>query len=140
MGCLQKSVWISPHDIRPQYDDLKQTVHIEFDSYLFEATTVLGQSQQDLVLNAWDFDELWRRQQWYLKVCAHNMEVLEHCAGRRVLLEELAREEVNAYEVVMELDPLLPQVLLPQIYSGERVLVMHKTFIHTVRTMLKQTK
>jgi DNA-binding transcriptional regulator PaaX len=42
MGCLQKSVWVSPRDIRPEYDDLVKGIRVNFYAYLFEATTVLG--------------------------------------------------------------------------------------------------
>ena len=42
MGCLQKSVWVSPRDIRPEHDDLVKGIRVNFYAYLFEATTVLG--------------------------------------------------------------------------------------------------
>lgn len=140
MGCLQKSVWIGSYDIRPNYDDLTQTVQIEFLSYLFEATTVLGRSHQDLVLNAWDFQELALRQRWYLQVCRHNLDAIGPGNLDRTTLENLAREEISAYQVAMERDPLLPQALLPQGYHGQEVFKTHQAFIQALRTQLKRTR
>ena len=37
MGCFQKSVWITPTDIRPQYADLKEAAAVEVFACLFEA-------------------------------------------------------------------------------------------------------
>lgn len=41
MGCLQKSVWITPRDIRPEYNDLEKVANVYSVSYLLESRTVL---------------------------------------------------------------------------------------------------
>ncbi len=136
MGCLQRSVWVTPNDIRPDYNDLVQTINIQFESYLFEATTVLGRSQQDIVLNAWDFTQLGMKQGWYLRICRHNVGVLKSEKLTRVEYENLAREEISAYHVAMTHDPLLPQDLLPHGYLGPKVYSMHKKFVKILKMNL----
>ena len=55
MGCLQKSVWVTPFDIRPEYSDLVEAARIDAYAHLLEARTVLGQSSAEIVGMAWDF-------------------------------------------------------------------------------------
>ena len=138
MGCLQRSVWVSPWDMRPDYDDLVQTIQIQFESYLFEAETVLGRSQRDIVLNAWNFDKLGMTQSWYLKICRHNLAILAKRKLNRLDYENLAREEMSAYHVALVEDPLLPNELLPSGYLGKKVFAMHKTFVNRVKAELER--
>ena len=56
MGCLQKSVWVTPHDIRPEYDDLEQAANVQAISYLLESRTVLHRETSDIVENSWNFE------------------------------------------------------------------------------------
>jgi len=46
MGCFQKSVWISPYDIRSQYSDLDEAAALGAFACLFESRTVLGMSSE----------------------------------------------------------------------------------------------
>ncbi|MBI3985784.1 MAG: hypothetical protein HY343_02605 [Lentisphaerae bacterium] len=48
MGCLQRSVWISPFDVRPLFDDLREAAEVDAYAVLFEARNVLGQKDADL--------------------------------------------------------------------------------------------
>jgi phenylacetic acid degradation operon negative regulatory protein len=137
MGCLQKSVWVSAHDVRPDYDDLVQAVGIDSVSFLVEAQNVLGRRDQDIVLRAWDFDRLGAIHAWYCEVCHHNAAVL--CSGN-VSLEQIrimAREEVSAFLAAMQEDPMLPRELHPAGYSGPLVLKTHREFVRTVKRAVR---
>lgn len=46
MGCLHKSLWVSPHDIRPHYDDLAEAAGLSGFAFLFEGRTVLGRGRK----------------------------------------------------------------------------------------------
>ena len=138
MGCLQRSVYVTPHDIRPEYDDLVHALNVQYDSYLFEASTVLGRDAQDIVLSAWDFRRLDDAHLWYCDLCEHNEMVLWQDDITANLIGTVAREELTAYTSVMDMDPLLPRELLPREYRGSRVWKTHKAFIETVKTRLKQ--
>jgi phenylacetic acid degradation operon negative regulatory protein len=133
MGCLQKSVWISPRDIRPLYDDLQQAVGIHIVSYLFHAQTVLGRETRDLVLAAWDFDRLRVRHLWFIESCRRNLHVLRSGRARQPDLGSLAREELQSYLSVMQNDPLLPKDLLPAGYAGIEAHKLHTEFVEAVK-------
>lgn len=135
MGCLQKSVWITPRDIRAEYDDLVKAAGVDEFSYLLESRTVLGRSPQDVVRDSWDMERLIAVQERYLNVYKENLNrVLSEKPNRETALR-LCREELSAYMAVMEDDPFLPRPLWPAEYLGERTWTFHRDF---VRTMYKQ--
>ncbi len=128
MGCLQKSVWITPHDIRPDYADLAKTARVDLYSFLFEARTVLGRSSGDVVRLAWDMERLKRAQRWYMNVYEENLARARAGKLTEESLYTMAREELSAYVTVMEGDPLLPRPLWPQGYQGEKAWHFHRHF------------
>jgi len=76
IGRLQGSVWITPRDIRPEYNDLVKAAGIESYAYLFEARTVLGLPTELVVRSAWPTDLLKQCQQWYCENAQRNWDVL----------------------------------------------------------------
>ena len=132
MGCLQKSVWVTTRDIRPEYDDMARAAAISQYAFLFQAQTVLGQRPMEIVEAAWDFDRLEEVQLWYCEVYGDNLGRVLSGKLTRQGLEYLAREEMSAYLSVMEGDPLLPEELLPRRYHGMSVYALHKKMIKAI--------
>jgi phenylacetic acid degradation operon negative regulatory protein len=133
MGCLQRSVWVTPDDIRPDYDDLARTVDIQTVSFLFEARNVLGRSDEDIVLSSWDFSRLRDIHSWYRRVYEHNLHVVRSTDMAPGALSQMASEELSAYRSAMEEDPLLPRSLLPNWYEGFKVFDLHISFVRSLR-------
>jgi phenylacetic acid degradation operon negative regulatory protein len=131
-GCYQKSVWITPTDVRPLFDDLVEGAAVRDYGNLFEARTVLGQPSREIVQQAWDFEGLDRVQRWYCDVYADNLRRLLEGTPSRTVLEHLAREEMNAYAAVMQDDPLLPHALLPTDYMGREVYRLHLDIVKEI--------
>jgi phenylacetic acid degradation operon negative regulatory protein len=136
MGCFQKSVWITPKDIRPMYDDLVKAAGLRDYAILFEARTVLGQPSRELVYQAWDMDALREGQKWYCQVFGDNLERIRSAPITRTRLEQFAREEMSAYVTVMDRDPLLPGALLPPNYLGRDVYKLHRRILRAVTDAL----
>jgi phenylacetic acid degradation operon negative regulatory protein len=126
MGCLQKSVWITPSDIRPEFDDLAKAASLDGFAYLFEARTVLGLSSSRVVEDAWNFDRLFLLQQHFCQVVEKNMELLLEAQCDEEDLSQLIRQAVDAYHAAFCEDPLLPNALLPTNYLGREVLLRHR--------------
>jgi len=129
-------VWVTPFDIRPDYDDLMQAAMVEKFSYLFESRTVLGRNAQDVVQDAWDFERLGAIQRRYCEVYEENLARVVSEKHEAAELVELAKEEMAAHRAAMVEDPLLPSVLWPPGYIGRRVFGLHKTFMRTIATRL----
>ncbi len=129
LGQLQRSVYVTTNDIRPDYSDLLKLLYTRDYTVLFEAKTVLGQSPSEIVQSAWDFDKLRECQSWYLEICEHNLAFVLSGELSRPQLENLAREEMTAYLTAMENDPLLPATLHPKDYLGRAVYGTHKKIV-----------
>ncbi|MBN1270513.1 MAG: hypothetical protein JXB04_13065 [Kiritimatiellae bacterium] len=136
MGWLHRSVWVTPRDIRPDYDDLVRGAAVGRYAFLLEAETVLGQSSLEIVENAWDMDRLQQVQHWYHQVFAENLERLRTDDVPEEELVELARDEMSAYLSAMQEDPLLPRALCPPGYRGEAAYKLHKAFAREIARRL----
>lgn len=140
MGCLQRSVWVSPRDMRPEYDDLMRTVSIHYECFLFESKTVLDQGPEAIVNRAWNWSRIDRIQARYLETYEHNLTVVWRDDMQAGQLRAIAKEEISAYLSAMEEDPLLPKELLWRGYRGKKVYELHKTFVRDVAHRLKRMK
>lgn len=136
MGCLQKSVWITPWDIRPEYDDMVKAAALGFYAQLFHVRTVLGQDPQRIVETSWDMDELRSGHEWFLDICERNTALVREGRLSQSGLENLAREELSAYLTVMEDDPLLPMELHPSGYLGCEVFNAHCELVREIAAHL----
>ncbi|MBU0715097.1 MAG: hypothetical protein KJ964_07055 [Verrucomicrobia bacterium] len=129
IGRLQGSVWITPRDIRPEYDDLVKAAGIKSYAYLFEARTVLGLPTEQVVRSAWPTDLLEQCQQWYCENARRNWDALRLKQLPQKSLWACARETNRAFRAVMALDPLLPKALWPDGYRGAEVIAWHRRLL-----------
>ncbi|WP_372809018.1 PaaX family transcriptional regulator C-terminal domain-containing protein [Pontiella sp.] len=131
-GCLQKSVWITPRDIRPEYDDLDHAANVESVAHLFEARTVLGHGNESVVREAWDFDALREHQAQYNACAEKNLSRLAQGNHQPAELAQLMRMDNLAYSQAMANDPLLPNELLPGDYLGKEAHAHHRALLRQV--------
>lgn len=136
MGCLQKSVWITPRDIRPEYDDLEQAANVHAISYLLESRTVLHRETAEIVENSWNFDGLQELHERYLSVFGENIKLLKEVDHDADALMNLLYQEAEAYVQCMRPDPLLPNELLPKEYLGKKVYKLHNQVRKTIADAL----
>jgi phenylacetic acid degradation operon negative regulatory protein len=132
MGCLQKSVWVTPRDIRPEFDDLAKAASLGGFAYLFEARTVLGLPSRRVVEDSWNFDRLFLLQEHYCKVVQKNVQQLQAAQYSNEELSQLMRLAVDAYHSAFCEDPLLPVALLPANYLGREVLLQHRKLFQLI--------
>lgn len=135
MGCLHKSVWISSHDIRPLFDDLSIAAEVRRYAFLFECSTVLGQSGPEVARGAWGFNALHDVQIKYISACAGRIKGKMDGVQRGTpgLLTSL-RWELAEYSKAMENDPLLPISLYPEDYAGREVVrIFRERMLQCVR-------
>lgn len=136
MGCLQQSVWVTPQDIRPEFDDLSTAASLGAFAFLFEAKTVLGLPNNRVVEEAWNLARLCLLQDRYCAVMGENMAQLEqgNCSAEE--LGMLMRMALNAYHSVFVEDPLLPMSLYPATYRGVEVLSLHRKLFSKINECL----
>jgi len=124
-GCLQKSVWVTPTDIRPDYDDLNRAAAVDSVAFLFESRTVLGFGNQSVVREAWDFNKLNQGHESYIQFSEENRSKLKNEDPTQEEILQLLRMDNHAYTQVMRADPLLPKELHPKEYLGTAVFRTH---------------
>jgi DNA-binding transcriptional regulator PaaX len=125
LGCLQKSVWVTPEDIRSDYDDLNRAAAVDTVAFLFEARTVLGFGAQSVVQAAWDFNQITSRQNQYICTANENMDRLKSIHVSEESILQLLRIDHMSYSQAMKEDPLLPESLLPPDYAGVKAKEAH---------------
>ena len=135
-GCLQKSVWVTPRDVRPEYDDLDRAAAVDNIAFLFEARTVLGYGNQSVVQEAWNMEHLNRIQEHYLAWAERQLETLHEGEHSTDELVQLLRLENLAYAQAMETDPLLPEELHPNAYRGPAVYRFHRRITAQITELL----
>ena len=136
MGCLQKSAWITPLDIRPEYDDLSRAGAVDDFSFLWETRTVLGRDSQDIVETAWRMSRLHEYQRHYLEIFGQNLKQVEVGNPSSDDLCALVRDEYQAYLTMMDADPFLPRPLWPTDYLGEKAWNFHRKFLGSISARL----
>jgi len=119
-GCLQQSVWITPDPLDEETKIFQQAETDTKSLLTLEARPATGESDEEIVLQAWDFEEINRRYSKVLEIIEQRPEQqldTESAAGK---FRKWAGQERAAWFAVMEKDPLLPANLLPPGYLGRK--------------------
>jgi DNA-binding transcriptional regulator PaaX len=118
-GCLQKSVWISPHAVTHITKSLKRLEVDASSLVLMEARTSAGEAPLDMVETAWDFKGIkraWEKLEEHLEAAPGKSR-----ASSQETLAEWSAGEFALWQTCMTLDPLLPKALHADGYEGIRV-------------------
>lgn len=117
-GWLQNSVWISP-DPLPNTSSVLQNAKVDVESLvLLQARTCGGETDQQIVAGAWDFQKINHLYTRHMKVLAERPgKPLQDEAAAKQFREWAARER-SAWMEAVSYDPLLPTALLPSHYLG----------------------
>lgn len=119
-GYLQNSVWISP-DPFSQERSFFGGAAIDVESFiLMEARPCAGESDQDIVAGAWDFQRINRAYDKHEKVLKEFPDGALKTEESAKLLQRWARRERTAWLDAITQDPLLPQCLHPASYLGQK--------------------
>lgn len=136
LGCLQQSVWVTPYDIRPQFDDLTKAAGVDSFAYLFESRTVLKLSNLRVVNDAWQLNRLYEIQVRYCDALIANLSQLSRGGHDHKDLASLLRISLEGYHVAFAEDPLLPRKLLPHNYQGERACDLYRQLLSSINLQL----
>ena len=117
-GCLQGSVWVTPHPMELERDALAgERVDVK-SLLLMEARPCSGEQDCEIVAGAWDFKEINRRYARHLEILDKRpVERLDERVAARAL-QRWAAEERESWHFALHVDPLLPKKLLPETYLG----------------------
>ena len=120
-GYLQNSVWITPEPLERQAKLLRAgKINVE-SLILLEARPCAGESDQDIVAGAWDFDRINALYREHLATLKQKPAgPLKDIATSRSLYR-WARKERDAWTAATNADPFLPERILPAGYLGKEI-------------------
>ena len=119
-GWLQNSVWVGPHPL-PNQESLLAGAQVNVESLLFlEARPSAGETDEEIVSGAWDFDSISRLYLRYLKVLDAHPKGGFRDLGSAETFRKWAIQERDAWLAAVSADPLLPESLLPPGYLGQK--------------------
>jgi phenylacetic acid degradation operon negative regulatory protein len=140
VGCLQRSVWISPHPL-PALDVELTATKGELKSLLvFEGRPSGGETDAQIVAAAWDFEKINRRYAEHVKQLEQRPGApLRDEAGAKAF-RRWATAERDAWLAAVQIDPLLPESLLPESYLGCKAWRARQQLASRVAEQLKSFK
>jgi phenylacetic acid degradation operon negative regulatory protein len=119
-GYLQNSVWISPDPLEEEHRALAGgAINVE-SLILLEARAIAGESPEQIVVGAWDFDGINERYSRYLKVLGAAPRRIRNDKTSAIKLFQWLSQERKSWLNAVTKDPLLPSRLLPANYLGQK--------------------
>lgn len=119
-GCLQKSVWVSPHPVGAEQAILRGSKADVQSLILLEARPCAGESDEEIVAGAWDFERINSLHARHLQLLATLPRVCSDSADAAKALRRWATQEREGWLSAVSEDPLLPESLLPAGYLGRK--------------------
>jgi phenylacetic acid degradation operon negative regulatory protein len=117
-GCLQDSLWITPDPVGQERQILADGQTNVESLILIEGRPCAGESDAQLVAGAWDWERINGHYAEHLQwLDRRPSEPLQSKAAAQSL-RQWAAEERTAWLAAVQLDPLLPERLLPPGYRG----------------------
>lgn len=119
-GYLQNSVWITPDSIEEERQ-LLMGGDIDVEALVFlEARPCAGESNDEIVAGAWDFERINRRYARCLEILAEKPAGLITSGTVAKDLLNWGRREREEWLKAVRADPLLPAAILPRSYLGRK--------------------
>ena len=116
-GCLQRSVWITPHPFERAGFDASVPEHRAKEIVRLEVRTAAGTDPADVVAAAWD----WKAIDALYGAVQRALERLARSGDRPAVLREALAVVRGHWHTAASRDPFLPAELRPKGYRGQRV-------------------
>lgn len=125
LGCLQQSVWVTP-DHLDSATDLLRSLKVDAGALVFfEGHPCGGENDADLAFKAWDFSVINRLYTEHSEHLQRFATVKKQTSPDKLLA--WLSEERNLWRSCLFTDPLLPNVLLPKGYLGQKAWTHRQT-------------
>jgi phenylacetic acid degradation operon negative regulatory protein len=117
-GCLQQSVWITPHPLDVERNFCGKGPADVTSLILLEARPCAGETDGEIVAASWEFAEINRRYEKHGEVLSRRPTGPLNSEPAAQRFAAWVAEERAAWMQAIKHDPLLPRTLLPRRYAG----------------------
>ncbi len=138
-GYLQQSVWIIPDTINETSIPLRQLKLTPESLTVIDGAPTPPDTNEGIVQSAWDFALINRHYKTAIELATVGRRFVR--GGKPVEMRKWLADERTAWMEAITCDPLLPEVLLPRDYLGQRAVRERQiTFSILSGALLKQNK
>jgi phenylacetic acid degradation operon negative regulatory protein len=131
-GSLGNGLWISPHDVGDEVEELARTLKLTKRLVSFRGPAVGFTRTADLVTTCWDLPAINRRYERFIRDWADEyLRCRDDVPGGRVDPEQcygLRFRLIHEYREFPLLDPYLPRTMLPSDWGGECAAHLFRVF------------
>lgn len=120
LGCLQGSVWISPHPLESLREQLAGDRHPS-SLILLEGKAIGAEKPREIVDEAWNFSKICDEWLSYRTCLREGKNLLRSDPIDNSALQSWSELEHLAWQKIMSMDPFLPNSLLPREYPGKKI-------------------
>lgn len=117
-GCLQGSVWVSPHPVEEEQLRLAEERHSVKSLLILNARPWAGATDAQIVAGAWNFASINARYEKHGVTLARRPRGKLATTSAAEVFRMWLREERSLWTDAIRADPLLPECLWPPQYSG----------------------
>ena len=136
-GYLQNSVWVTPDPLQDEGQILRGgKINVE-SLILLEGRPCAGESDDEIVADAWDFERINHRYAQHLKVLKQRPTGALRSETAAKALQRWAAAERETWLSAINKDPLLPQRILPGDYLGQRAWERRKKVLQDAGKQLR---
>ena len=139
-GYLQNSVWITPDQLEVERQILLGGNICVESLILLEARPCAGESNEEIVMGAWDFERINRHYGQHLKVLNERPNGALQSKAAAKAFQHWAAAEREAWLNAVTNDPLLPERILPPDYLGQRAWKRRKEVLRDAGQQLRTFK
>ena len=136
-GYLQNSVWITPDQLQVERQILLGGKISVESLILLEARPCAGESNEEIVMGAWDFERINRHYGQHLKVLKERPNGALQSKAAAKALHHWAAAEREAWLNAVTKDPLLPGRILPPNYLGQHAWQRRKEVLRDAGQQLR---
>jgi DNA-binding transcriptional regulator PaaX len=136
-GWLQNSVWISPDAVDLEKLALAGSRRDVESLIILEARPAGGESDQEIVAGAWDFEKINRLYSEHGRVLAARPTRALHDQAEAEACRQWAGRERSAWLAAVTEDPLLPAALLPSSYLGRKAWQQRLTSLRSTAALMR---
>jgi phenylacetic acid degradation operon negative regulatory protein len=119
-GYLQRSGWITPDPVEQEISLLADGPVDVKSLLILDARPCAGESDDQIVAGAWDFEAINKRYAVYQEILDKRPRGGVNSETAAKAFHRWFQEEQSAWTDAVANDPLLPKVLLPKNYAGQK--------------------